>query len=146
MVGILGKAPLASDVAFFLEILVIILLFLARYEFAGRGRIRKHGYTMAVATSVHAISVLLVMIPSLARSLDFVIGEFFSPIIIITLIHIPTGSVTLVLGSYLVIKWGYRRSERTCYKSGGLMKPLWLLWLFSLALGFLIYVVIAWFS
>ncbi len=146
MSGILGKAPLTSDIALFLEIIVVILLFFGRYQFARRTKTRKHGYTMAAATGIHLTSVLLIMIPSLARSLDVVVANFFSPIILITIVHIPTGTFTLVLSAYLLIKWGLNHSENSCYKRLKTMQPLWWLWIFSLVLGFIIYAAIAWFS
>ncbi len=146
MVGILGKAPLTSDIALFLEIGVFILLIIGRYRFAGPLKVRSHGYMMALTTAIHALSVFLVMIPSLARSLNVVVSELTNPVILITLVHIPSGAVALVFASYFVAKWAFKGSQNTCYGSYGKMRPLWFLWLFSLGLGFVIYAVIAWFS
>ncbi len=146
MVGILGKAPLTSDIALFLEIGVVVLLIVGRYRFAKTLKVRSHGYVMTFATGIHALSVFLVMIPSLLRSLDVVVSELTNPVIVITLVHIPIGAATLGFASYFVGKWVYRRSENTCYGSYSKMRPLWFLWLFSLGLGFVIYAVIAWFS
>ncbi len=101
---------------------------------------------MALTTAIHALSVFLVMVPSLARSLSVVVSELTNPVILITLVHIPSGAVTLVLASYFVARWAYKRSENVCYGSKGKMRPLWFLWLFSLGLGFVIYAVIAWLS
>ncbi len=146
MAGIFGKAPITSDIALLMEVIVVILLFFGRYRFARGTRIRKHGYMMSLATGIHLISVLLIMIPSLIRSLDFVIVEFLSPIIMITVVHVPAGSLTLVLSLYLLINWGVGRSERTCYKKLKTMRSLWWLWLFSIALGIIMYLAIALFS
>ena len=83
MAGYLGKTPLTSDIALFLEVAVIIALFFGRYKFARKGRIKAHSLTVTAATALHPALVLLVMIPSLAESAN-ILFNFFSPIIIIT--------------------------------------------------------------
>jgi hypothetical protein len=143
MAGFLGKAPLTYDIGLVLEIAVLILLFVARYKFARSGKTMAHGYTIAIALVLHAISVLAVMIPSFARSLDILISDFFSPAIIATWIHIPIGFVVLILGAYLISEWRFQQPQAKCYMRVKLMRPLWLLWAFSVVLGILLYLSIA---
>jgi hypothetical protein len=143
MVGFLGKAPLTSDIALFLEVAIIIALFVGRFKFARNKRFRAHGLTLTAAVGVHALSILLVMIPSFAVSLDILLKDFFSPAIIITWVHAPLGLAILILGVYLVSVWRFQSPEATCYKRARLMRPLWLLWVFNLVLGLLLYISIA---
>jgi len=145
MTGFLGKAPLTSDIALFLEIAIVIALLLGRFKLARKRRFAAHGYVMAFAVCLHAVSVLLVMIPSLAVSLDLLFTDFLSPAILITWIHVPSGALTLILGAYLIIEWRFRSVSATCQRRAKLMRPLWLLWIFSLILGLTIFASIAFF-
>lgn len=142
MASFLGKAPLTSDVALFLEIAIIIALFVARFKFARNKRFRAHGFTVTAAVGLHTLTILLVMIPRFAVS-DFLFTDFFSPASIITWIHALVGLAVLILGVYLVSVWRFQSPEVTCYKRAGLMRPLWLLWVFNLVLGLLLYISIA---
>ncbi len=143
MVGLLGRAPLTSDIAFFLEIVVFLVLIFGRFRFARRGKIRAHGLSLAGATAMHTISVVFIMIPSLARSLDLLFTDLSNPIIILAWIHIPLGLLTLILAIYIISRWRFQRSNSPCYGRVRLMRPLWLLWILSLILGFVIYASIA---
>jgi hypothetical protein len=139
MAGFLGTAPLASDIVLFLEIAIIIALFVARFKFARNKRFRAHGYTVTAAVGLHVLTVL-VMILSLAASLDKLSQDFFSLASIITWIHAPLGLAVLILGVYLVSVWRFQSPDATCYKRARLMRPLWLLWIFNLVLGLLLYI------
>jgi hypothetical protein len=143
MAGPLGKAPLTSDIALFLEIAIIIALFVGRYKFARNKRFRAHGFTVTVAVGLHALTILLVMIPSFAVSWDTLLKDFFSPAIFITWIHAPLGLAILILGAYLVSVWRFQSPDASCFKRAKLMRPLWMLWVFNLVLGLLLYISIA---
>ena len=145
MTGFLGKAPLTSDVGLFLEVIVIAVLLYGRFGLAKKMRLREHGISMLVAVILHASSVLLIMIPSFDKSLGLLVSNIFDPAMFITWIHAAAGSIALILGCYLVLNWRFRSPAVACYKRKQLMRPLWWLWVFSLILGLLIYVSIAFF-
>jgi len=146
MAVFLGKAPLTSDVGLLLEIAVTVALISGRFAFARKGRVRAHGFALTVAVVLHCISVPLIMIPSFLISLNVLLTNLLSPVIIITWIHMPIGLAVLFLAIYLVVDWRLREVSATCYKRSGLMRSLWLLWIFSLILGYLLYVSIAFFT
>jgi uncharacterized membrane protein YozB (DUF420 family) len=143
MTGFLGNAPLTSDISFFIQIATAVALLVGRFRFARKKRFTEHGRVMAFAVSLHIISVLLVMIPSLAISLDLFLSEFLEPAILITWIHVPLGTLTLILGAYLVVEWRFRPVSTTCQRRAKVMRPLWLLWIVSLILGFIVYAALA---
>jgi hypothetical protein len=143
MAGFLGKTPLSSDIGLFLEVGVIATLLVGRFFFARKGKVISHGYTLTIAIVLHSISVLAIMIPSFARSIDILFTEFSSPAIILTWVHAPLGLLVLILGAYLVSEWRFKSPQATCYRRVKLMRPLWLLWMLSLAMGILIYLSIA---
>jgi hypothetical protein len=143
MAGFLGKAPLTSDIGLVMEIAVLALLLVGRYRFARNGKTVAHGYTVTIALVLHAVSVAFVMIPSFTRSFDILVSDFFSPAIIATWVHIPLGIVTLFLGGYLISKWRFQKPQASCYLKVKLMRPLWLLWTFSVVLGIVLYLSIA---
>lgn len=145
MVGFLGKAPWTSDIGLFLEIAVTVALLVGRFVFARKGRIRAHGFAVTVAVVLHCISVPVIMVPSFAGFLKGLITDFLSPAVIITWVHVPIGVTVLVLGFFLVLEWRFRAPNLTCNRRTRLMRPLWLLWVFSLILGYLLYLSIAFF-
>ncbi len=143
MAGFLGKAPLLSDVGFVLEVTVLISLLVGRFWFARAGMIRAHGSVAAFATILHTICVPLVMIPSLSRSFTFVLTNLLNPGVIVTLIHVPVGTIVLILAIALIAEWRFRSPSATCFRRTKLMRSLWLLWILSLFLGLILYVMIA---
>jgi hypothetical protein len=146
MAGFLGKAPLTSDIGLILEIAVTVALIVGRFAYARKGRLRAHGFAVTIAVILHCVSVPLIMIPSFLGSLNALLTNLSSPAIIITWIHMPIGLAVLFLAIYLVVSWRFREVNATCYKRSGLMRPLWMLWIFSLFLGYLLYLSIAFFS
>jgi len=142
MVSLLGKAPLTSDIGLFLEIAVTVALFVGRFTFARRGRIRAHGFAVTLAFVLHCTSVAMIMVPSFAASLS-IFANVLSPAFVITLIHASIGMMVLVLALFLVLEWRFQAPNSTCYKRARLMQPLWLLWVLSLILGYLLYLSIA---
>jgi uncharacterized membrane protein YozB (DUF420 family) len=98
---------------------------------------------MAVVTALHASSVLLIMVPSLAKSLNLILSEFYNPAILITLIHAPLGASVIIVAIWLVSKWRFRHAIDSCYKRTKIMRSIWLIWIISLVLGYLVYLSIA---
>ncbi len=143
MAGFLGKAPLLSDIGFLLEVIVLISLIIGRFWFVRVGMIRAHGMIVAAATILHTICVPLVMISSFLRSFSFVLANLLNLAVVVTLIHVPLGSIVLILAISIVAQWRFRSPSATCFKRSWLMKPLWWLWIFSLFLGLILYAVIA---
>jgi hypothetical protein len=144
MAGFLGKAPLTSDVGLLLEIIVLALLIFGRFRFAGKGKIRKHAFSVLTAVILHITSILLIMVPSFEVYLSATgVSGLFSPASIITWIHVPMGTIAIAMGIYLILNWRLRQTFTACYKRKSLMRPLWWLWVLTLTLGMLIYVSIA---
>jgi len=143
MAGFFGKAPITSDVGLFLEIVVILVLLLSRFDFARKKKFRVHGLTMAGAVGLHFVTILLVMVPSFARSFSILVGDFSSPIFVATWIHAPLGLSLLVLSVYLVSSWRFQKPADTCFKKAKLMRYVWLLWLLDLLIGLVLYISIA---
>ncbi len=143
MAGFLGKAPLASDIGFLLEIAVTVALMIGRFSYARKRILVRHALVFTFAVSLHALSVAFVMIPSFARSFSFVIADLTDPVVITTLIHIPLGLFVLITAVFLISQWRFRPPDSSCYRRTRLMRPLWWLWLLSLAFGFSLYAVIA---
>lgn len=140
MTGFLGtNAPATSDIALLLEIAILIILFTSRFRFARGKKFVEHGYAMAAAVVLHAITILLVMVPSFAIFVP-ALGSLSAVWIIILFIHIPAGLVAWLTGLFLVLTWRFRsEAELTCMKRSRLMRPLFWLWVFALILGIALY-------
>lgn len=138
MLGFLGtKAPLLSDVGWRLEFVVLGILIFGRLKFVRHKGYVKHGETAAYAVSLHALSIFLVMIPSLYYLVQTKLSILG---MLILLTHVPAGILAEILGILLVIKWRFRSPpDMDCVKRRRLMKPLFWLWMFALVLGITVY-------
>lgn len=141
MPGILGtKAGLLQDIALLTQIVVIFILNMG-YKYVRDKKLRTHGRTMAVAVTLHTITILLVMVPSFITNSGTFLMSVFSPMVFVTWIHIFVGTLSEILGIFLIAEWRFRPPPKmTCAKRRQIMKPLFTLWTFSLTLGIAFYV------
>ena len=135
MSGLLGtKAPTTSDINLLLQIIVIIILIIG-IKFGKKktqGSLKTHGRIMTIAVVLNAFAILLVMGPSLLRSLDAALGETASLGFPLTLVHPTLGLLAEVLGVVFVFKkFGKVRMW---------MRLITLLWLIAFVFGILFYV------
>ncbi len=136
MAGLLGtRASFASDVTLMLEIVILIFL-AAGYVLMRRKALKGHGALMAGAVALHTLLILLVMVPSAAINA----GAFASISlgVVITVIHIVTGTLADAFGILFVAKWRFG-SVNVCYRRVKYMRPALWLWLSSLVLGLAFY-------
>jgi hypothetical protein len=138
MSGILGTpASLVQDITLLTQIGILILLLWGFYEVKGK-RFMKHGYIMSGAIILHSVTILLVMIPSFILHFQLLFDASVG--VIITWVHVLVGSVTLVLGGYLLRVWRFRRSSpRACMQRRWMMIPLFIFWTISLVFGIAFY-------
>ena len=101
---------LVATVSLALQIGVIALLMIG-FEFKLRLRFRLHGSFMLTAVVVHLITIGVVMIPAFIA----IITEK-SPILISSFapFHAVFGTITAVLGVWIVGSWRLRRSTKFC--------------------------------
>jgi len=107
MSGLLGtKASTASDLNLLLQIIILIILFVG-VKFAkekAQDGLKKHGRIMTIAVIMNAVTILLVMGPSLVINFDAVLAEPSTIGFPLTLIHALFGSLAEVLGLVFVFK------------------------------------------
>lgn len=141
MLGFLGtNAPVIVDFTLIFQIVIFAML-LFGYKTVREKKLRRHGITMATAVLLHIISIFTVMIPSVAQYPHLLL-ILSNPLVIITWFHIFTGSSVAVLGMFLVLEWRFRRPPNMkCARRRRLMRPLLLLWLITLVLGIIFYIV-----
>lgn len=138
--GFLGtRAGIPADVNLILQIAILCLLLLGRNR-AKRKNFRQHGRYMSIAVALNATSLATVMLPSLLLGLDFVLTQPSNPLSIITMLHAALGTVSLILGFYLVLKWRFSRPLVECLKNRRLMKPTIYLWATTATIGILLYI------
>ncbi len=97
-----------------------------------------HGNTMLVVVTVTGLLVIAHMGPSLVR----IFGEGFDVVALSGIVHSFFGIVAVVLGIWLVGMWAYVQSSETsyCVRKKKLMLKILTLWLISLGLGILYYI------
>ncbi len=136
MSGVLGtRASVSSDLNLILHIVLLVLL-LAGFILGKRktgSSLKLHGRLMTVLVALNALSILLLMGPSLFTNLGAAVDEVFTVGFPLTLLHHSIGLIAEILGAVLVFKkfGNVRRWMRTTF----------LLWLVALLSGIGFYVV-----
>jgi uncharacterized membrane protein YozB (DUF420 family) len=135
MSGLFGtRASVFSDLNLILHIVLLVLL-LAGFVFGRKksgNSLRTHGRFMTVLVVLNALSILLIMGPSLFTNLGAAVDEVFTVGFPLTLLHHSIGLIAEVLGAALVFK-----------KFGNVrrwMRITFLLWLVALLSGIGFYV------
>jgi hypothetical protein len=136
MSGFFGtRASVFSDLNLILQIVLLVLLltgFILGKRKTGSS-LKLHGRLMTVLVTVNALSILLIMGPSLFTNLGAALDEVFVFGFPLTLLHHSIGLIAEILGAVLVFKkfGNVRRWMRTTF----------LLWLVALLSGIGFYAV-----
>lgn len=115
---------------------VITAVLFAGVFYVKRKRFASHGYATLVAVILNALSVLVIMLPSVLRIMD---GASLNAFTLMVLAHSGLGAVSLVLGGYLMYSWRLRKPGESCFKLVNYMRPLAVIWVVSAALGVYVY-------
>jgi len=125
--------------------LVVISLVLIGFYLKRHFKYRLHGLIMTTALVSHLAVIFGVMIPSFVIGLVPIILSsptsligWFSPL------HAIAGSVTAILGVWIVGSWRFRQSLNFCLPKKRIMLITFAFWLISLTLGIIFYFILNW--
>ena len=125
--------------------LSIFLLIIGGFFFKKKRMFRAHGFAMFSGLVLHLVTIGVVMVPSFITGLVPLIGKSpFLEISLVSPVHAVLGSVTAVLGLWIVSFWRMRRSLQFCAPKKQWMRVTFWIWGFSLASGFLLYLLLFW--
>ena len=134
-----ANAPFNSDLNLLFQIAIFVFLVGGVSIAKLRRGFTRHGVVMGIAVILNTVSIAIVMIPS---SLSFR-GLFSAPLArpaLLVVLHIIVGSLTEILGIWIVAIWAFRRHEiKACAKRKNAMRGTILLWLLELFLGAYVY-------
>jgi len=99
-------------------------------------KITPHGYVTLAAVVLNALSVIIVMLPSVLRIID---GASMNAFTLVVIVHSILGAVAIVVGVYLMAVWRLRKPGESCFKLRNYMRPLAMVWILSVALGAYVY-------
>lgn len=135
MSGLFGtNASIQADLNLLLQILLLIILLFGymRGKKKTADNLKAHGRVMTVLVALNALSILLVMGPSLLVNLEAAVGEGSAIGFPLTLVHHSVGLIAEILGAVLVFKkFGKVRTW---------MRLTFTLWFVALILGIGFYV------
>ena len=120
--------------------LVVLGLLLGGWWLKAVKKFRQHGITMLSAVVLHAILILMWMIPSFSVFLgapDSI--NYADVIVIIVLFHAFAGIVAFVFGVWLVGSWHLKTNMKTCFAKKNIMRVTLALWLIALLFGIILY-------
>jgi uncharacterized membrane protein YozB (DUF420 family) len=101
-----------------------------------RRKIAPHGYVTLAAVILNALSIIIVMLPSVLRIID---GASMNAFTMVVLAHSILGAATIIVGVYLMATWRLRTPGESCFMLRNYMRPLAMIWILSAALGAYVY-------
>jgi len=133
--GLLGNAaPALADTSLVFQIAILVLLVVG-WVVARNHRFGNHGILMVVAFAVHTITIVAVMVPSLAASRG-IFQQGLNTIASVIGVHIVTGSLAEILGLYMVGRWMLNSLNlRPCLKKKTQMRLTLIVWVIALIMG-----------
>jgi uncharacterized membrane protein YozB (DUF420 family) len=135
------NAVFLADVNLLFQLSILVVLIGSVY-FKLRRSYSKHGATMAIAVTLHTVSIFSIMLPSLTAIIGM-LGTFPFSTASAVLIHAVLGSLVELFGIYLVATWVLHHDDvKVCFKNRRIMKPTIVLWLIELALGMYVYILL----
>ncbi len=135
---------LISTVSLSFQLLALALIVTA-FEFKQRLRFRTHGLLMTTALLLHFIIIGTIMVPSFVLAIVPIILEKPTSMIgLITPFHVTVGTVTAILGVWIVGGWRLRQSTEFCAPKRKFMRATFILWLITISLGIIFYFVLNW--
>jgi uncharacterized membrane protein YozB (DUF420 family) len=133
---------LESTISLCVESVVLVLL-ITGYLMKRQKKYRTHALTMLSALILHIISILIVMIPSLAAFFGGPGAINFADALVITaLTHVSAGLLAALLGIWLVTSWHLQTNLQTCFKKKRVMDATITLWLIAFFLGIYLYLIV----
>lgn len=119
---------------------VILGILLVDYFYLQKKSIKKHGLVMGLAFLLNTILISVIMVPPFLEevaeiaehSLDFNGGLLWG--------HHILGLVAEILAGFLVLKWAIRSFDSTTCKGKKLMKVTYGIWILSIILGLVLFV------
>lgn len=133
------NAPFIADLNLLFQITIFIFLIGGVSIVKLRSGFAKHGVIMGLALLLNTISIAVVMIPSSLSFRGLFSAPFTRPALAIVT-HIVMGSLTEILGIWLVAIWAFRRHEiKACARRKNVMQGTILLWLVELFIGVYVY-------
>jgi uncharacterized membrane protein YozB (DUF420 family) len=130
-----------STISLGIQIVVLGLLIGAVF-LKTRKQYRRHGIAMFSAVVLHIVSILAVMVPSF-RVYAGSGGINFSDVwASVTLVHVSAGLIAALFGVWLVGSWHLKTDMKGCFRKKRLMDVTLILWMLSIVLGIILYLVI----
>lgn len=128
-----------ATVSLIVQFVVLALLFGGLWLKKAK-KFRQHGIAMLTAVVLHAITILVVMVPSFISGFSSPASIDLANVLVVTsLIHAFAGIAALLLGIWLVASWRLKVDMKACFAKKGIMRITITIWLIALFLGILMY-------
>jgi len=136
------NATVQADSNLVFQIVIFLVLAVGFLIAKAKRSFQNHGLIMGVAVGLHTVSILIVMVPSLAASRGL-LADLYAGLSLAVLSHAILGSLVEVLGIYLVGTWAAnRKNVQACYKRKTAMRATVMLWLVELIIGVYTYILL----
>jgi uncharacterized membrane protein YozB (DUF420 family) len=132
---------LIAQINLVFQVIVAALLLLG-FGFKKRREFFPHGTVMLTAVILNAVSIVLVMGPSLLGRVQFVEDYPLGKLSLAILGHAILGSAVEALGIWIVATWHFRPGVQRCASKKKIMRWTLAAWFVTLSLGVVLYILI----
>lgn len=133
-----GEIDFGANATLVLQIVILAFLIYG-YRLLKAHNYRNHGIITGVATILHTVSIVVVMIPLLLPDAKSFISAFLEPASLINLVHAGLGSVAEILAIYLVVRWAIHDFDVKGCVGKIRMSLTFYIWMLALISGIILY-------
>jgi uncharacterized membrane protein YozB (DUF420 family) len=131
---------LISTITLVIQLIIFVLLIVG-FGFKRQKRYRQHGLIMVSAVILHLISVLAIMVPSIAV-IAFTQTGLPETVVALSGVHAVFGVTALALGIWISISWRFRQSIQYCAPKKRFMLITFTVWTIAILIGTALYFIL----
>ena len=137
-----NPVALTMTASLIIQIIVLFLLILG-YFLKRKLKFRQHGITMTTAFVLHLSMVFFIMIPSFVFAVvpEYIVPSPLAIESVIGLTHVILGTITLLLGGFLVVSWRFNKNIQGCISRKKYMLKTLTVWVATLVFGITLYAI-----
>ena len=127
-------------ISFNIQVVFLILLIYGFY-LVRRKRYKQHGCVFLLLTTLHFLSLFIVMIPAFLENASLYISNLSELEYAISIIHVIIGATTEVIAAAIIINWVKNKYDVSKCFNKKVMKIIAIFWFISFFIGVVIHLI-----
>jgi hypothetical protein len=133
-----------ATVSLVFQIAVLVMLIVG-FELKRKFKFRQHAFIILFALILHIAALSVIMVPAYVLALiPITLKTPLSEWALLSSVHAAAGTVTVIMGLWIMATWRFRKSTEFCLPKKRVMRATFAVWVASLGLGVLLYLALNW--